>query len=318
MTMRFGYHLSAEEHAAPRLVDLAVRAEQRGFAFATISDHFHPWLDTQGESPFVWSVLGAIAHATERLEAVTAVTCPTIRIHPATVAQAAATTSTLMPGRFALGVGSGENLNEHVVGARWPAPRDRLALLEEAIDVIRQLFTGELVAHRGRAFEVEDARLYSLPEEPPPIHLAASGPVAASLAGRCADGLILDGPNRELAERFHDEGDGRDRPVYGKLMVCWGEDREAARRTALEWWPVGGVGTAGADLRLPSDFAAVAENLDDDAALSGMVVTDDLAEIEEAARAFEDAGVTHLSLHQVGPDQETFLDAAADVFLGRS
>lgn len=313
--MQLGYHLSAEEHAATRLVDLAVAAERAGFGFATISDHFHPWLDTQGESPFVWSVLGGIARATEALEVVTAVTCPTIRIHPAIVAQAAATTATMMPGRFGLGLGSGENLNEHITGQRWPAPRERLDMLEEAVDVIRQLFTGELVAHRGRYFRVEDARLYSLPDDPPPVLIAASGPVAAGLAGRVADALFVDGPNADVIARFHGERGDDERPVYGKLMLCWDEDRDAARSTALEWWPVGGVGTAGADLRLPSDFASVAANLDEEAALAAAVVTDDLAEVEKAMESFADAGVTHLSLHQIGPAQEEFLHLVAERLL---
>lgn len=314
--MEFGYHLSSEEHPAVTLVDLAITAERAGFSFATISDHFHPWLDSQGESPFVWTVLGAAAHATEQLRFVTAVTCPTIRLHPAIVAQAAATTATLMPGRFALGLGSGENLNEHVVGARWPAPRDRLDMLEEAVEVIRRLFTGDLIAHHGPHFVVEDARLYSLPEELPPIHLAASGPVAAGLAGRVADGLVVDGPEAGLVDRFHGQGDGDDRrPVYGKLMVCWHPDRDTARRTALEWWPVGGVGTAGADLRLPSDFASVAGNVREEAALAAMLVTDDVADVRDAVGAYADAGVTHLSIHQVGPHQRPFLEALAGALL---
>lgn len=313
--MELGYHLSSEEHPAGELADLAVLAEDAGFAFATISDHFHPWLDQQGQSPFVWPVLGAVARETRRLELVTAVTCPTMRIHPAIVAQAAATTATMMPDRFALGLGSGENLNEHIVATRWPAPRERLDMLEEATEVIRRLFTGELVAHRGRHFHVEDARLYSLPDAPPPIHLAAGGPVAAALAGRVADGLIVDSPDRELVDRFHDAADGGAMPVYGKLMVCWDRDRDTAERTALQSWPVGAVGTAGADLRLPADFASVAANLDDRAALAPILVTTDLDAVRAAVGDYSDAGVTHLSLHQVGPNQQPFLQAAADRLL---
>lgn len=309
--MQLGYHLSCEEHSGSRLVELAIRAEEVGFSFATISDHFHPWLDVQGESPFVWTVLGAALQATEALQLVTAVTCPTVRIHPAVVAQAAATTAAMAPGRFTLGLGSGENLNEHVVGARWPAPRERLDMLEEAIDVIRELFTGELVAHNGTHYDVEDARLYSLPETPPPVVVAASGPVATGLAARAADGLMVDRPAADLVERFRAEADGDDRPVYGKLMLCWDEDVQAARETALEWWPVGGVGAAGADLRLPGDFASVVANLDPDAALAGMLLTDRMQDVEEAVADFDDAGVTHLSLHQVGPRQLDFLDRAA-------
>jgi G6PDH family F420-dependent oxidoreductase len=316
--MQLGIHLSAEEHGPARLVETARRAEALGFGFATISDHFHPWLPSQGHSPFVWTVLGALAQATERMTFTTAVTCPTIRMHPAVVAHAAATTAATMPGRFELGLGSGENLNEHVVGARWPAPRERLEMLEEATGVIRRLLAGGVVAHRGTHYHVEDARLFDVPEEPPPIHLAAGGTVAAELAGRLADGLVIDSPDDpEPVERFHAAGDGGRRPVTGKLMLTWAEDRVTARRTALAWWPIGGIGTAGGDLRLPSDFASVSENLAEEARIAGNLVTDDVDEIAARVEAFRDAGATRVSLHQVGPDQDGFLDGPARALLDR-
>ncbi|HYZ19642.1 MAG TPA: TIGR03557 family F420-dependent LLM class oxidoreductase, partial [Gaiellaceae bacterium] len=174
----FGYALSSEEHGPRELVDLARRAEETGFEFAMISDHFHPWTDSQGQSPFVWSVIGGIAGATERLRLGTGVTCPTIRIHPAIVAHAAATAALMMQGRFFLGLGAGENLNEHVVGEGWPAPDERLGMLEEAIEIIRLLWEGGYQTHRGEFYDVEQARLYSLPEEPPPIAVAAAKPNA--------------------------------------------------------------------------------------------------------------------------------------------
>src|SRR5919108_495182 len=172
--VELGYALSSEEHAPNDLVRYAQRAEEVGFAFALISDHFHPWLDQQGESPFVWGVIGAIAEATERLVLGTGVTCPTMRMHPALVAQAAATSAALMPERFFLGVGTGENLNEHILGERWPNADERLEMLEEAIELIRELWQGELVSWRGRYFTVDRARVYTLPEEPPPIAVAAA------------------------------------------------------------------------------------------------------------------------------------------------
>lgn len=314
--MELGIHLSTEEHGPDRLIATARRAEELGFGFATISDHFHPWTERQGESPFVWSVLGALARETDRMRFITAVTCPTIRVHPAVIAQATATTAAMMPGRFVLGLGSGENLNEHVVGARWPAPRERLDMLEEATEVIRELLTGELVAHRGPHYCVEDAKLYTRPAEPPPIYLAAGGPVAAGVAGRLADGLVLDGPHGDVADRFREEGDA-DRPIVGKLMLTWAEDRRQARKTALEWWPIGGVGTAGGDLRLPTDFESVAANLRDDAAIAGNLVTDDADDIVQRIEEFAAVGTTHVALHQVGPDQDAFLDGPGRELLER-
>lgn len=315
--MELGIHLSAEEHPPQRLIETARQAEEAGFGFATISDHYHPWTEQQGQSPFVWTVLGCLSAATERMRYLTAVTCPTIRIHPAIIAHAAATTATVLPGRFALGLGSGENLNEHVTGRRWPAPRERLQMLEEATGVIRHLFTGDRVAHDGRHFRVEDARLYTLPDEPVPIHVAASGTTAAALAGRVADGLIVDSPDREVIDRFQERGSDDGRPVTGKLMVCWDDDVTDARDTATRWWPVGAVGKAGADLRLPSDFESVAENLDREAMLSPIVITDEVEPIVERIEDHREAGATRVSLHQIGPEQETFLGGPGRVLLER-
>src|SRR3954447_9493201 len=179
---RLGYTLSSEEFDAATLVAQAERAERAGFAFASISDHFHPWIDAQGESPFVWGTLGAISQRTERIELMTGVSCPTTRVHPAIVAQAAATMAQLLPGRFSLGVGTGENLNEHIVGERWPGVVERQDRLEEAIEVIRKLWEGKLISHRGEHFMVENARVYSLPEEPPPLLVAVAGESSVELA----------------------------------------------------------------------------------------------------------------------------------------
>src|SRR3954468_13496801 len=197
-----GYALSSEEHTPNDLVRNARRAEEAGFTFALISDHFHPWTDRQGQSPFVWSVIGGIAHATERLRLGTGVTCPTIRIHPAIVAQAAATSAAMMPGRFFLGVGSGENLNEHILGDRWPFPDERIEMLQEAAAVIGQLWEGGYQTHRGKHYRVEKARIYTLPEELPEIAVAAAGPVAAEVAGRTGDALVAVAPEQELVDEF--------------------------------------------------------------------------------------------------------------------
>ncbi len=303
-----GYTLSCEEHPAPALVEQAARAERAGFEFAGISDHYHPWIDRQGNSPFVWGVLGAISGATERLELLTGVTCPTTRIHPAIVAQAAATAASLLPGRFSLGVGSGENLNEHILGDRWPPVAERQERLREAVEVIRELWTGKLVSHRGEHFRVENARLYSLPEEPPPILVAVAGEQSVDLAAEIGDGLIGTAPIAESVERFR-AGGGEGRPTYGQLHVCWAETEEEARRTALEWWPNGAVsGSHFLELPLPAHFEEAAELVTEEAIAESVVCGPDPGRHLEAIREYLDAGYDHVYVHQVGPDQAGFFD----------
>jgi coenzyme F420-dependent glucose-6-phosphate dehydrogenase len=204
-----GYKLSCEEHSPSALVGYARQAEDAGFTFAMLSDHYHPWIAQQGQSPFVWSVIGAIAHATERLQVGTGVTCPLIRIHPAIVAQAAATAAALLPGRFILGVGSGESLNEHIFGDYWPPAATRRAMLEEAVAVIRRLWHGGLQSHQGQYYTLENAQLYTLPEQLPSVLIAASGTRSAHMAGRIGDGLITVGIHAKLVDRFVAAGGGR-------------------------------------------------------------------------------------------------------------
>ncbi len=303
-----GYTLSSEEQRPEALVDLAARAEQAGFSFAGISDHFHPWIDKQGNSPFVWGVLGAISQRTERLELITGVTCPTFRIHPAIVAQAAATAAALLPGRFSLGVGSGENLNEHVLGERWPPVRERQARLEEAIEIIRLLWEGDLASHRGEHYRVENARIYSLPEEPPPILVAVAGNRSVDLAARAGDGLIGTAPKAESVARFR-EGGGEGKPTYGQLHICWAESEEEAVRTALEWWPNAAVsGSHFLELPLPAHFEEAAELVDEEDIADSVVCGPDAERHLEAIREYVDAGYDHVYVHQIGPDQEGFFD----------
>ncbi|MGD9765048.1 MAG: TIGR03557 family F420-dependent LLM class oxidoreductase [Candidatus Binatia bacterium] len=305
-----GYALSSEEHRPEELVRQAVRAEQMGFSFALISDHFHPWLDTQGQSPFVWSVIGAIAEATQRLELGTGVTCPTIRMHPALVAQAAATCAALMPGRFFLGVGTGENLNEHVVGAGWPAADVRLEMLREAVEIIRRLWQGDEVTHRGPYYEVDRARLYSLPEKSPPLLMAASHREAAKLAGQCADGLISTAPKRALVEQFQDAGG--DGICYGQVTVSWAKDEAAARRSARHYWPNAVLsGAQTTELPVPRHFAAAVKDVTEEQVAKQIVCGPDPGPYLEKIRAFVDAGFDHVYLHQVGKDQEGFIRFAA-------
>jgi G6PDH family F420-dependent oxidoreductase len=301
-----GYALSSEELGPAALVENAARAEQAGFRFALISDHFHPWIDEQGESPFVWSTIGAISQATESLAIGTGVTCPLIRIHPAVIAHAAATTAALMPGRFFLGVGTGENLNEHVLGDRWPNHDERAEMLEEAVALMRELWQGGLVTHRGDHYTVDRARLYTVPEEPPPVAVAAAGPEAAELAGRIGDALVSTAPDEELVQAFRDAG-GDGKPCYGQLTVCYAEDRDEAVQTAFEQWPNAGLGgELGQELAMPSHYRAAAEVLTPEQVAEKVVCGPDPEEHREAIAEFERAGFSRVYVHQVGRDQEPF------------
>jgi coenzyme F420-dependent glucose-6-phosphate dehydrogenase len=301
-----GYKLSSEEHSARDLVRYAARAESAGFSFAAISDHYHPWIDEQGHAPFVWAVIGGIAQATERLGVLTGVTCPTVRTHPAIVAHAAATAATMLPGRFFFGVGSGENLNEHILGTRWPEVDVRLDMLEEAIEVVRLLWEGGLKSHHGRHYTVENARIYDLPEDPPPIIVAGSGSKSVGLAARVGDGLISLAPQEGLLEEF-DAAGGRNKPRYAEVTVCWAADEAEARRTVHRQWPIAGVkGQLSQELPLPSHFSQAAEMVDQEEATSTAACGPDPEAHIESARTFIEAGFTHIWFHQVGPDQEGF------------
>jgi G6PDH family F420-dependent oxidoreductase len=301
-----GYSLSSEEHDPVALVKQAQRAEAAGFSFAMISDHFHPWTDRQGQSPFVWNVIGAIATVTSRLRLGTGVTCPLIRVHPAVIAQAAATSAAMMPGRFFLGVGTGENLNEHILGRHWPEPEVRLEMLEEAVGVIRRLWSGDLVSHRGRHYTIENARIYTRPPEPPPILVAASGRKAAALAGRMGDGIISTTPDAEALKLFSASG-GEGKPRYGQITVCWAANEATARRTAHEFWPTAALaGGLRQELPLPSHFEQAAATVREDDVAREIVCGPDPEAHLDQIRAYRDAGFDHIYIHQIGPDQEGF------------
>ena len=303
-----GYAMSCEEHPPGDLVRYARMAEQSGFGFALISDHYHPWIDRQGQSAFVWSVIGAIAQVTERLVLGTGVTCPTVRVHPAIVAHAAATSAAMMPGRFLLGLGSGENLNEHILGDRWPPAEMRQDMLEEAIEVIRLLWRGGSQTHHGRHFTVEDARIYTLPETMPPILVAAAGGRAAELAGRVGDGLIGTAPDPQVMESFSAAG-GEGKPRYGQLTVCWAADEAEARRTAAEWWPTAAIsGELGQELPLPRHFEQAASMVSEDQIAEKVICGPDPDRHAEAIQQYASGGYDHVYVHQVGPDQEGFFD----------
>jgi len=320
---RFGYALSSEEHRPLDLVRYAGRAEEVGFDFAFLSDHFHPWLDRQGQSPFAWSVLGGIATATERLTVGTGVTALSLRIHPAILAQAAATVSDMLPGRFWFGVGTGENLNEHVTGEPWPEHSQRAAMLEEAVEIIRRLWTGELVDHRGDFYDVVRARIYTLPEQLPPILVAASGPESAEVAGRIGDGLISTAPKEEVVDAFLGVGRGSgdakaSRPIVGQVTVCWAEEEARARRIAREWWPTAALpGDNSQELPLPSSFEALAAIVTEDQVAERVACGPDPEVHIAKVQPFLDAGFDHVYLHQVGPDQEGFFRFAERELLPR-
>jgi coenzyme F420-dependent glucose-6-phosphate dehydrogenase len=306
MKLELGYKLCSEEQTPQELIQYAQQAEAAGFDFAMISDHYHPWIEKQGQSSFVWTVLGGIAQVTERIKIGTAVTCPTVRIHPAIIAQAAATVATLLPKRFLLGVGSGENLNEHIFGDHWPSADVRLEMLEEAVAVIRLLWAGGQQSHRGQYYTVENARVYTLPAEPPPIIVAAGGPKAAELAGRIGDGLCATSPDKQLKQKFEQAG-GKGKPCYAEMTVCWAEDEAEARRTALECWPTAGLqGELSQVLPVPAHFEQATQVLKEEDIAKEIICGADVEKHLQKLNEYLEAGYTHVWIHQVGTDQEGF------------
>jgi G6PDH family F420-dependent oxidoreductase len=309
--MELGFALSSEDHPPNELVRQAQIAERAGFTFALISDHFHPWMGAQGHSPFVWSTLGGIAQATERIRVGTGVTCPLIRVHPAIVAQAAATVACMMPGRFFLGVGTGENLNEHVTGARWPLRAERIEMLEEAVEVIRKLWSGDEITHRGEHYAVPEARLYTVPDEPPEIYVAAAMPQAADLAGRIGDGFISTSPEEELVSKFEDAG-GFGKPKLGMIHVAFGDSEEAGHERVLKLWPnLALAGSGGQELPAPRDFESSAENVTVEDVTKQTPAGPDPEPYLELIRKYDEAGFTHVYVHQIGDNQEEFAEFAA-------
>jgi coenzyme F420-dependent glucose-6-phosphate dehydrogenase len=302
-----GYSLMSEEHGPNDLVKYAILAEESGFSFATISDHYHPWIDAQGHSPFVWSVVGAVSHATKNLRLGTAVTCPTMRVHPAIIAQAVATSAAMMPGRFFFGVGTGENLNEHILGTCWPAYEVRSAMLEEALEVIRKLWEGKVTSYYGNFFVIENAKIYTLPGKPIPIYVAAGGPKSAKLAGQIGDGLISTSPDKSLVKLFRSESENKDLPCYAQVTVCFNDDEAKARKIAREKWPNAGFSSdLNPDLSTPRLFEQVAELVSEDAVAKSITCGNDVARHLEAIHKYFDAGFSKVMVHNVGSDQEEF------------
>ena len=299
-----GYFLSSEEHGPRQLVQQAQLAEANGFSSVWISDHFHPWLDDQGESPFVWSVIGGIA-ATTSLQVTTAVTCPTVRIHPVVLAQAAATSSVMLEGRFRFGVGSGENLNEHVLGHRWPPAEVRLAMLEEAVEVMRMLWEGEQVTWRGDFYEVDRARIYSLPDEPVPVPVSAFGPKSLEVAARIADGFATTQPDGDAIQRYRDQG-GKG-PSMAGVKICYGPDEEKAAELAHRLWRSSGVpGELSQELAVPAHFEQASELVTVEKLAEKIPSGPDPERHAATIRKYLEAGFDEVYVSQIGDVDESF------------
>jgi G6PDH family F420-dependent oxidoreductase len=313
--VRIGYFLSSEEFGPRELTWQARMAEEAGFEGLWISDHFHPWNDRQGHSGFVWATIGALSQATSRMKVTTAVTCPTMRMHPAIVAQAAATAAVLLEGRFALGVGSGEALNEHILGDRWPRADERLEMLEEAVEVIRTLWGGGMQSHRGRHYRVENARIYDLPEQAPQILISGFGPKATRLAGRVGDGFCTVRPDREAVERFRHEANAH-KLVAGGMKVCWAAHERVARAKVHSLWPSDQLpGELAQILPTPAHFDQASELVSEETCAAAVPCGPDLEPHLEAIKRYADAGFDELYIQQVGGDHERFFKVYADEIL---
>lgn len=305
---KIGYFLSCEQFGPKELVDQAKRAENAGFDALWISDHFHPWNDEQGQSPFVWGVIGALSEATS-LPVSTAVTCPTVRTHPAVIAHASATAAVQLDGRFVLGVGSGEALNEHILGDPWPSVGVRQEMLEEAVQVIRLLHRGDEVSHHGEHYTVQEARIYTRPEAPVPVYVSGFGPQGAELAGRIGDGYVLAMPEAELVKMFRDSGGG-DKPVQAGTKVCWDEDADAALKTAHRLWGNEGLGGQTSQiLPRPKDFAALMSLVPPETVAESVACGPDPDRHVAQMRQYLDADIDEVYVQQIGPDMDGFFAA---------
>ncbi len=312
-----GYAASFEQFHPTDLLTYSQQAEQSGFSVVSASDHFHPWVPSQGQSAFVWSWMGALG-ATTKLRFGTGVTPPGYRYHPAVLAQAAATLEAMFPGRFFLGLGAGEALNEHIIGEYWPEAPARLSRLAESIDIINRLFTGKNIKHQGEHFRVESAKLYTLPDPPPPIYVATSGPIMAARTGKLTDGIITVGAADEkvkmLMERF-DKGAreaGKDPSKMAKIIqvkVSYAPTDEEAIDSAVKDWPNGGMNFPKADIRTPEDFEAMAKLVRPENFKNRVLTTADLDKHTEYVQHWIDLGFQEVHIHNVNRSQEAFIDA---------
>ncbi|MFB6396777.1 TIGR03557 family F420-dependent LLM class oxidoreductase [Polymorphospora lycopeni] len=309
--MRIGYFLSSEEYTPAELLDQARGAERAGFEALWISDHFHPWVDAQGQSPFVWSMIGALSQVC-RLPVTTAVTCPTVRIHPAVIAQAAATSAVLLEGRFVLGVGTGEALNEHIFGDPWPSAGTRLEMLEEAVDIMRRMWKGGFTHHDGNHYTVDNARIYTLPDQPPPVYVSAFGPKAIDLAARIGDGYVSTMPDADLVRRFRDNGGG-DKPCQGGFKAAYARTADEGAQLAYERWPNAGVpGELSQVLPSPRHFEQAAELVTPDMVREAFVCGDDAREHLEMINRYAKAGFDEVYVANTGPHYQGLFDLYAE------
>lgn len=301
----WGYTMMCEQSGPKALVTDLVAAEDAGFDFAVISDHYFPWLDAQGHSPYAWSVLGAAAQATHRIDLMTYVTCPIKRYHPAVVAQKAATVALLSDSRFTLGLGAGENLNEHVTGGGWPPVNTRHQMLSEAVDIIRALWRGGYVSYAGEHFQVDSAKLWDLPDRPIPLGVAVSGASSCGLAGNKADVMIATEPERRLVDLFERAG-GSGKPKVGQIPVCFDTDREDAVNRAHEqfrWF--GGGWKVNSELPGTAGFAGASQFVTKEDVAGSIPCGSDVGDFVKAIEAFPSAGYSHVALVQIGGQHQT-------------
>ncbi|WP_326686757.1 MULTISPECIES: TIGR03557 family F420-dependent LLM class oxidoreductase [unclassified Streptomyces] len=305
--MQIGYKLASEQYGPQELIRQAVAAEAAGFDFVEMSDHYHPWLDGQGHSSFIWTVLGAVAARTERVELVTGVTCPTLRYHPAVVAQAAATLALVSEGRFVFGVGSGERLNEHVIGGGWPPVTERHVMLREALEIIRLLWQGGYRSYEGKYLQLEDARVFDLPPKSPLIAVAASGPASCRIAAELGDGLFATEEKPQIVRHYRQAGGTG--PRYAEVPMAWADDETTAARSALEYfrWAVTGWKVM-SELPNPVNFDAATATVREEDIRGRFACGSDPKRFLEVARPFAEAGFDRLVLMNAGPDPDGFMD----------
>jgi G6PDH family F420-dependent oxidoreductase len=312
--MRIGYFLSCEEYTPAQLIEQAKLAQDAGFQSLWISDHYHPWNDEQGQSPFVWSIIGALSQVVS-IPVTTAVTCPIMRIHPAVVAQAAATSAVLHDGRFVLGVGSGEALNEHITGERWPFAEERLEMLEEAVQVMRELWDGGFVTHHGKYYTVDQAQVYTRPAQPPKVYVSAFGPRALEVAARIGDGYVSTMPDGDLVRRFREMGGG-DKPVQGGFKGSWAPTEEEGVKTAHRLWANAGVpGELSQVLPSPKHFEQASELVTEDMMRESVACGPDPAKHAEQLQAYDKAGFDEVYIANMGPHYAELIEMYRTEFL---